>query len=908
MRSWLTALRISRREIRRAKGRSALVIAMIALPVCALGYAAASYDMFTLTPAETLDRELGAADASVRRGADEPIMQHADGSRWRTVAPEHEQIADVGPLTEAEVLAVLPPGSRVVPVFSGGLEFRTAAGGLARIPTTEMDLTDPIYRGIAELLDGRTPAAGEVVMTEAARERLGDTIRSRDGSTSWTSVGTVEFPAELGEVLVFAPGTLPRQPEAAPAGTAWEWLADTPAPVSWAQVQEINASGMVVTSRAVGLDPPDPSETPITSDDPQPDGGRLTLMPLVLGLAMLEIVLLAGPAFAVGARRRQRSLALIAANGGTRAQLRRIVLADGLVLGLIGATLGLVLAVPLILIGRPLAEELLVGYRAGGYRFNPPMLAGIVVLAVLTGLLAAAVPAFTAARLNVVAALTGRRGVVRSKRRWLILGLVLTAAGAGIATAGTILIGPDMIVIGLVIAQIGLVLCTPSLVGLIARAGGVLPLTPRIALRDTARNRASSAPAISAVMAAVAGSVAIGVYLSSLTTQQTQSYTPTLPDGYVSVDYELGRNSYRSDTPSRARAALAAAFPGTALVEISETVCPDYPGSGQCGIYPKRAAAQTCPGTDDPPTSRAEIDALAADPRCAREHITEGYAFTPFVSVVGNRDTLVALTGASGDDLAQAVAVLDRGGAVVTDPFLIDNGTVLLDAVTAPPPAPDGQVTGEVTESPMTVPGYLLRTGRHATLGVVSPAVAKQAGMDVAATGLVALTSGEPEITTIDRLTADLAEAGLGDPFVERGPVNNTDVFLYILAAASALITLGAAAIATGLAAADGRADLSTLAVIGAAPGVRRRLSLSQSGVIAGLGSLLGIAAGIGSAFAALAATNESRMDRWPIPTPYPLAVPWLSLMLILIVPLVAMLGAGLLTRSRLPIERRRPT
>jgi len=47
---------------------------------------------------------------------------------------------------------------------------------------------------------------------------------------------------------------------------------------------------------------------------------------LVAGLALLEVVLLAGPAFAVGARRRQRQLALVAANGGTPAHVRRIVL------------------------------------------------------------------------------------------------------------------------------------------------------------------------------------------------------------------------------------------------------------------------------------------------------------------------------------------------------------------------------------------------------------------------------------------------------------------------------------------------------------------------------------------------------------------------------------------------------
>ena len=68
---------------------------------------------------------------------------------------------------------------------------------------------------------------------------------------------------------------------------------------------------------------------------------------------------------------------------------------------------------------------------------------------------------------------------------------------------------------GSIIGELGLVLCTPALVGLIARIGRILPLAPRIALRDAARNRAAAAPAISAVMAAVAGSVALGLYLDS---------------------------------------------------------------------------------------------------------------------------------------------------------------------------------------------------------------------------------------------------------------------------------------------------------------------------------------------------------------------------------------------------------
>jgi putative ABC transport system permease protein len=51
---------------------------------------------------------------------------------------------------------------------------------------------------------------------------------------------------------------------------------------------------------------------------------------------------------------------------------------------------------------------------------------------------------------------------------------------------------------------------------------------------------------------------------------------------------------------------------------------------------------------------------------------------------------------------------------------------------------------------------------------------------------------------------------------------------------------------------------------------------------------------------------NQRYADTWPEPLPYPIGIPWLNVVVALIVvPGIAMLGAGLLTRSRLPIERR---
>ena len=87
---------------------------------------------------------------------------------------------------------------------------------------------------------------------------------------------------------------------------------------------------------------------------------------------------------------------------------------------------------------------------------------------------------------------------------------------------------------------------------------------------------------------------------------------------------------------------------------------------------------------------------------------------------------------------------------------------------------------------------------------------------------------------------------------------------------------------------------------------LRKLLSLSQAGVIAGIGGFLGTAAGVGSALALLASLNVGYARSWPQPELNPLTIPWPNIVIsLLVVPGVAMLGAALFTRSRLPIERR---
>lgn len=89
-------------------------------------------------------------------------------------------------------------------------------------------------------------------------------------------------------------------------------------------------------------------------------------------------------------------------------------------------------------------------------------------------MLAALAPAWSAARQDVSAGLTGRRTPPVSQARWLALGLGLVAGGAGLAAFGAARTSPAVILTGLILGELGLVCCTPTLIGALARLGRVL--------------------------------------------------------------------------------------------------------------------------------------------------------------------------------------------------------------------------------------------------------------------------------------------------------------------------------------------------------------------------------------------------------------------------------------------------
>ena len=145
----------------------------------------------------------------------------------------------------------------------------------------------------------------------------------------------------------------------------------------------------------------------------------------------------------------------------------------------------------------------------------------------------------------------------------------------------------------------------------------------------------------------------------------------------------------------------------------------------------------------------------------------------------------------------------------------------------------------------------------------------------------------------------------MADLDVEQGFVpERTTLTFSILLGLALLVGLGATGIILSLAAVESRPDMATLGAVGAPPRMRRTLACAQAGFTTGLGVTMGAALGIGFAWVLIvtfsAETQGLASQSWR------LLVPWGPVTAIIVaVPLVATLGAYLLTRSQLPMTRR---
>ncbi|SOD63254.1 putative ABC transport system permease protein [Streptomyces zhaozhouensis] len=943
--TWRLALRVARRDALRAKGRSALVVAMIALPIVGAVGADLAVRSGNLSVADKLERGIGQADASYELTGSDPIAQDFEG-KWTTLdngASSEEISADAPEVlweTPEELIAlaeeVLPEGSSAL-FERTDWQRATTAHGVDDAEVVETDPGHPLAEGKRTLLDGEWPENDDEVVASSeflsgSGLSLGDEVTVNawgeplDEGTTFTLVGEYEAPFELDvSELIVRPGAMN---DTANGWAVGKLLVDVPGDtgVDWELTERANEAGFVVVSRELHLNPPSESvlapEVLALDSGSGVDGTGVAVAVVAVSLVVLEVCLLAGPAFAVGARRSRRQLGLVGANGGERRQMRAIMLASGVVLGAMAAVIGLIGGIALVMLVKPLLEGQM-GTRFGSWDFRWLELGGIAAFAVLIGLMAAVIPAYNAARTPVLASLTGRRGVRHSSRVLPLVGGCMLLFGTSLALLGGLLLGETIpVAAGAVIAELGLVACTPMLVGAFGRLARWLPLTPRLALRDAARNRGRTAPAVAAVLAAVAGTVAVATVTVSDEAKMRSEYQAQLPDGNAALmaydadgatTLDQARTSAERELRVNERQDLAKAVPGPLNCETTDDGWSTWTYCGDVGPLPADGAE--CPAYTEDADAMAPEDRRAAltSPLCDGGGGIVGGISEPVLIL---EPEALALLGLDEPGAAEALAA---GKALVAHEDLLDGpDDVRLGAFTKeaeeyddlglPVDAPDREVT---------LPAHVLEDGDDAPLVIITPEMATEAGFAPLDRGTVYDLDETPGESAQQAVDADIEMLGGNVTFrVEDGYKEKNSLALLVLALFATVITIGAAGIATGLAQADAAADLSTLSAVGATPRLRRALSGLQCGLIAAMGVLLGAVSGLIPAVGLRLVEHRADLDWWqprwdagetalPRPEMF-IELPWMTfLQLIVVVPLVAWLLATLLTRSRVPLARR---
>ena len=879
--AWRLPLRLARRDALRHRARSLLVLVMVALPVLAVTAADVLIQTSKVSGAESVDRRMGAAQAmvSVSDGVTS-VEQPPDPD---SCCPITQGAAEDSPAPTAEQISSLLDGARLVELRHGQDGFRTDEGR-ADADLTEVDLRDPITRGMFHLASGRWPrSAGEVVVNQALLDKgyaVGDTLKlAADGAPAPTIVGVAEsavartYPTAAGPI-----GSLGIDPQ----GSS-QWLVDG-GPVSWPTVRQLTAIGATVASRAVIDDPPPVSEWPQDVRPTSTDDTMLAVIGLIAVMALIEVVLLAGPAFAVTARKQQRSLALMSATGGTPKQSRRVIVAGAAVLGTTAALVGVLLGIGVARVLEPVLQARSDTWF-GPFEVPWPHLAGIAAFGMLSAFLAAVVPAYLASRQDVVAVLAGRRGDRPPSLRSPLLGLVLLGVGIAGSVAGAtgmsvLNTGEFLIALSAIPAVLGMILLVPVVLAGVARLSGRFPLVLRYAVRDANRHRTRTVPAVSAVAATVAGVVALGIGMTSDESENRHTYHPSLADGIGIV------NAYKEAAPWPAmRAVVESELPNATVTELQGL--PDFSSYTELRVGGR-------------PPLGSSSNAVGAS-----------FMVSPDALPLG-------LIGISPADAESAAAMLRQGGVVA---FAAAGGPTDGKDVKLVHHVYDVDTGQDEQVSRATAPAMFITVPDNWTgpAAVISPSVAQALGatpetVSLAISG-VHVTAKQQEVIN-EGLAAVSPDSGL---YVERGyqPPDATVIIQIVLVVLGAVLMLGGTLTATFLALSDARPDLATLSAVGASPRTRRGVASAYAVVVGGVGAVLGAAVGFIPGIAVTWPLTSTQGNSCVVEGagscsatgsgtgPF-LDVPWLMVLsLVVVLPVVTALVVGLFARSRLPMVAR---
>jgi putative ABC transport system permease protein len=609
----------------------------------------------------------------------------------------------------------------------------------------------------------------------------------------------------------------------------------------------------------------------------------------VLGMLLIALVGVGG--FTVLAQRRLRAIGVLAAQGATERHIRLVVRANGLATGVAGALAGFVSGFLAWLAYRPAAETS--AHHLMGV-FELPWLVIVIsmVLAVIATYFAAARPAKTIARTPVVAALAGRPPA--PKKTWHLaipvgIGFLVAAfflLGAAAATNGN---GSGMIevVLGFVALAVAIVLLAPALLTVVAAAGRRSPIGIKLALRDLARYRARSGPALAAISLATLIAVVVCVESASrygnvldyagpnLSSTQMIVHAPAEPQpGTITNQLTPGQNGGTTRHPL---------------------------GAGQAGSAPPASLAQAQQVADKvaaalgvSPSSMITLEQTSAN----LNHAESGrnwdgpiYVATPqLLNAFGIRqsqvdpdaDFLTMRPGLSTMSLMQFTYKGAPGGK---------NGPGGPSGNSWPCPA------GSCVANPPIQEMSQLPSGTSAPNTVITEHAVSEYHLASSVQTVGWLITVPKGISAAQITRAEQLAAGASGMSVEtRNSVPSLQQIVDVATIFGIVLALGILGMCVGLVRSEAGRDLRTLTATGASGRIRRTITATTAGTLAFTGALVGI---VGGYIAAIGFASGSSLDGLASLTSVPVG----NLLAVLVgMPLVAVI-LGWLLAGREPAD-----
>lgn len=834
------ANRLARRDVRAHKGRSALIVLMVAIPLILLtAIGSILVGSYHQTPQLVTEMNQATFKVVPLAGANGKCHQ-IDATQ--AMCPGVDNSDSTKPLgTVPDLASDQAPISYATQPAS--LRWKDAD---FEVTTVATDFTSPHLSDLFAAEGASLPGKDEVAVNARLAQRFGFVVGDRiELSGHPYAIARVVRMEGWTDAVLVGPG----HPLAGKPQTVYGYGAVP----GLSQIASMNEQGMAVITRdaIAGMYGGGAS------------GAALEQVIIVIGgmFAAILTITVTSAAFAIGVRQQRRTLALLGATGASSATLKQVVVRNGLLLGLVGATSGVLIGLAVAFWWYVRGEQASVAMPVP---FDVPWFAVIALwcLGLAAATIAAWIPARQVARQDVLTAVRSSDQAA-PPAHFSRIGAVAVVLAVVVAVFGALFGGPkagERLAVEDVVIPAS-VCCLLLFAGTLLNIGWLLdrlgqqvrgPLAVRLALRDGSRNRGRAAASVAASLAATALACAALVANASVGLSSIAQYQPTMREGTAILEtQDFNAHRYSQATMDKQVAAVKSVM-------------------GRADAVALQAPQQCLGGTCSP----VLLDFSCVDPAGCT------ISSSPTLTVASPQVARVLM----GEVPEQVNGALAQGKVVVTDPDLVRDGVV-----TYTPMCAEADCS---TVKPIRIPAVVV-AGSPAQPMISAETSAKYRLGELKPAGWAVDMGRVPAQAEADRITAALQrDAGVTNSFsYERGPVDGYASATTWFGRIALALLLAIAAVTTMLTLRDASGSQATLAAVGARARTLRGMASTQTFITVALGGLLGLVVGAVPMIAVVGAVPDMR-----------LGVPWAWIAACVVgVPVVAAAATWVLVRPPAP-------